>query len=101
MPRKRKMDGPADQLDIMRHWHLDKRVPIAMIVAIAMQSFGAVWWASGVNQRVVALETAWTTSAPQADRLSRVEVKVETVQHDVSEIKTDIKSLVARPEPRR
>lgn len=37
-------------------WHLDKRVPIALILAIFVQSAGAVWWASGMNERMDQVE---------------------------------------------
>ena len=83
-----------------RAWHLDKKVPIALIVAIFAQTGGMIWWASSLNQRVSSLEQSQAvtaSSAPlQSDRLARVEVKVETVQRDVTEIKADIKSLVRK-----
>jgi len=39
-----------------RQWHLDKRVPIALIFAIMMQSAAAVWWASGISERMSQIE---------------------------------------------
>lgn len=33
-------------------WHLDKRVPIALIVTIIVQTGGMIWWASGLTHRV-------------------------------------------------
>jgi hypothetical protein len=87
--------------DREKHWTVDRRVPLALILAMIGQTGGLVWWASGINQRVSALEekqTLQSASAPmQSDRLTRVETKVEAIQRDVSEIKSDIKSLTARP----
>ena len=37
-------------------WHLDKRVPIALIFAITMQSGAAVWWAAGISERMEQIE---------------------------------------------
>ena len=37
-------------------WHLDKKVPIAIIFAILMQTVGIVWWASQMDSRVAHLE---------------------------------------------
>ena len=37
-------------------WHLDKRVPIALILTIAMQTIGLVWYVSKLDSRVEALE---------------------------------------------
>ena len=33
-------------------WHLDRKVPIALIFAIFMQTAAGIWWASSINQRV-------------------------------------------------
>ena len=81
-----------------RAWHLDRRIPIALIIALIIQTAGAVWWASALAQRVSALEEKQNTAAMvapvQSDRLTRVETRVETIQRDVTEIKSDIKSLI-------
>lgn len=37
-------------------WHLDKRVPVALIVTIMMQTAAAIWWASALSQRMTAIE---------------------------------------------
>lgn len=38
------------------HWTLDKRVPVAGVLAIMIQTGVAIWWASGLDGRVKALE---------------------------------------------
>ena len=40
----------------MQGWHLDKRVPIAIILAIVMQSVGLIIWAVRLDARVTTLE---------------------------------------------
>lgn len=37
-------------------WHLDRRVPIALIFAIIVQSAGVTWWASQMNERMTQVE---------------------------------------------
>lgn len=37
-------------------WHLDKRVPIALIVMIFVQTSGMIWWAATTSARVDELE---------------------------------------------
>ena len=95
----------TDQTTGDRQWHLDKKVPIALIFSILCQSAVILWWASAINERVIALEkanNAATATAPvQADRLTRVESKMESVQRDLTEIKADVKSLIRRDEPVR
>lgn len=89
---------PDDQTAHDRDWHLDKKVPIALILAILCQCGTFIWWTAGINERVKALEvsnsTATVAAPVQADRLTRVESKMESVQRDVTEIKADIKSLL-------
>ena len=69
-----------------RHWHLDKRVPLALILTIIIQTAALVWWASSLSERVNSLERTRDATAPQADRLTRVEVKVESIQAGVDRI---------------
>ena len=37
-------------------WHLDKRVPIALVILILAQTGSAIWWASAVNGSISAIE---------------------------------------------
>jgi len=37
-------------------WHLNKGVPIALILTIFIQSIGAVWWASSLDSTVRELD---------------------------------------------
>jgi hypothetical protein len=37
-------------------WHLDKRIPIALIVTIALQTAMGVWWAAAITTRQGYLE---------------------------------------------
>lgn len=67
-------------------WHLDRRVPLAMILAIIMQTGTFIWWASSLSERVNTLERERIAAAPQGDRLTRVEVKVEGVQSSLDRI---------------
>lgn len=72
-------------------WHLDKRVPVALIVTLIGQMIVGIAWMSALGERVNTLERTESiraASAPvNADRLTRVEVKIEAVQEGISEIK--------------
>jgi len=39
--------------DAPEAWHLDKKVPLALIVAIVGQTLAAVWWAAGMAARTL------------------------------------------------
>lgn len=72
-------------------WHVDKKVPVAMMVTLFLmftgQSATALWWASKMDSRVEALEKQSASAAPMPDRMTRVEVKLESVQAGITEIK--------------
>ena len=76
----------VSQPDDDAKWHLDRRVPLAMILAIIMQTCTFIWWASSLTERVNTLERERVATAPQGDRLTRVEVKVEGVQTSLDRI---------------
>ena len=51
-------------------WHLSRSVPVALIVTLALQTAGMVWWASSLtaqvqeqSRRIVALEAVRDQSA--------------------------------------
>lgn len=46
-------------------WHLDKRVPLAIIVSILAQTGGIIWWASAIDRRVTELELTKTEIAAE------------------------------------
>lgn len=54
-------------------WHLDKRVPIALIVTLLFQTGAALWWAASMNSRVHVLENKLETMTDQRDRIIRLE----------------------------
>lgn len=93
----RRNQVPSDRFQIMvkrtlteidSAWHLDKKVPIALIAAIAIQTGSMVWWAASASERLNVLERRAEQVAPQAERLARVETKLESVQDGISEIKS-------------
>lgn len=82
------------QIESDSAWHLDKRVPIALIVSILMQTGGIVWWGATASERLNALERKADAAATQPERLARVETKLEAVQDGILEIKS-----ILRKEP--
>lgn len=75
-----------------KHWHLDKRVPLALIVTLVLQSGAFIWWAAKADSRLEYLERVTNTSAPQVERIIRLESKMDTVVDAVNDLKTIIRS---------
>lgn len=58
-------------------WHLDKRVPLALIGTLLGQTALAVWWAAGLAhqqedhaRRIIALEASSARAAQESQRVS-------------------------------
>lgn len=68
-------------------WMLDKKVPLPMLVMLMIQTGVLIWWAAGMNFKVDQLEKDNLARAPQADRIIRLETKVDGVYDRLSEIK--------------
>ena len=54
-------------------WHLDKRVPITLVIVIGLQTSAAVWWAASINARLAAAELTLVARAPVIDRFIKTE----------------------------
>lgn len=72
-------------------WHLDRKVPISIIFTICLQTAGVFWWAASANERLNSLEQKMLLLAPQGDRLTRVEVNIETIKDSLTEIKATLR----------
>ena len=70
-----------------RQWHLDKKVPLALIMTIIGQTVVAAWGASNLWTRVGELEWQMQIAAPQFERIIRLETKVDGITGSQSEIK--------------
>lgn len=77
-----------------RQWHLDKKVPLALIMTIIGQTVVAAWGASNLWTRVGELERQMQLAAPQFERIIRLETKVDGITGSLSEIKALINRRV-------
>jgi hypothetical protein len=74
-------------------WHLDKRVPIALIFAIVAQAAGMVWYASALSSRVDQHDRriAKLEATDEEDRKNAL-----LIMRDLGEIKAQVKILLDR-----
>lgn len=82
-------------------WHITRGVPIALIVTLVVmfvtQIVTAAWFAARLDGRVDALEKAQLTFSPQAERLTRVEEKLENVKTGIADIKIILQAREPKP----
>ena len=72
------------------HWHLDKRVPLAIIIALVFQTFGAIWWAASMTNRVEVMEAYVANNRYITERLSVIEEGQRWIKSALDEIKVGL-----------
>ena len=86
-------------------WHLDRRVPLALILTIALQTAGAVWWASALSsqvqnheRRIDVAEKVISRHADDDKRMSellgRMDERMAAVQRSVEDRMTAIQRSI-------
>lgn len=83
-------------------WHLDKKVPIALILVAVGHLGGSVWFFRGIvadvqttQSRVSALEQAKTTERT-GERLAVVESQVSDIKAATLRVEANVQKLVER-----
>lgn len=54
------------------HWVIDKKIPIALVFALFVQTGGFVWWVSALNSRVTVVEEKAIATRLDIDKLKDV-----------------------------
>ncbi len=80
-----------------RQWHLDRRVPIAIIVAIGMQTVGITWWAATLSERVAHLEKEVASRDHFRDRITVVETQQLELKAGQRRIEGKLDRLLSPP----
>lgn len=73
--------------DDTSHWTLDRRIPLAVVVTIILQSIGLVVWGVTLTNRVSTLEETARLDAPRRDQFIELRVEFRQVQESIAEIK--------------
>lgn len=71
-------------------WHLDRKVPLALIVTILLQTGLGVWWAAGLTSRV---DRAMQVNDDQDARLRVVETTTQAQQVAAATITAQIGAM--------
>lgn len=80
-------------------WHLDKRVPIALIVTLVLQTAGMVWWAAQLSssvanhdRRITGLEASDIRRGAEAQRVAEVLARLDERMVAQTEILREIRA---------
>jgi hypothetical protein len=69
----------SDRQDGQGPWHLDKRVPVVLILAIIGQTFLGGWYVSSIDSRISRLEIEAVKNQSTGERLARIEEKLTAI----------------------
>lgn len=79
------------------HWSVDKKIPLALMLAILAQTGAGVWWASALNTRVTSVEThsiqVDTTLTKIAADSATADVRTARLEERYSAIEDTLKRL--------
>lgn len=80
-------------------WHLDKKVPISIIAALALQTLGFIYfgtaWMTEVDFRVSSLERLNEERKPQEGRIITVEQQLRYITESLKRIEAKLESATS------
>ena len=86
---------PRSADEMTGFWHFDKRVPIAILLAILVQTGGAIWWAATISARVDRLDEMVGVRITDGDRLIALEIKLSLVREQLIEVDSKVDLLLS------
>ena len=75
------------------HWMIDKKIPVALVIVIMLQTFGAIWWAATISGRVDGMEKSQATNSSLPERVIRLEVLAEQSRNYLDRIEKKIDNI--------
>ena len=69
------------------HWAIERKIPIALLTALAIQTGVWIWQSAAAWARLEQLEKKVEAMAPQGERLVRVETKTDLLIAALAELK--------------
>ena len=67
-------------------WHLDKRVPVALIITILSGYAGGIWWASEMNARLSYIERYQVQSQGDSGQIIQIKEQLRGIERIVSRL---------------
>ncbi len=71
----------------------ERKLTAAFVLALALQTGGALIWAGAAAQRISVLEEQAQVARPVAERLARVEAELEAVRAQLDRIENKVERL--------
>jgi len=72
---------------------IERKLTAAFVLALAVQTGGALMWAGAAAQRIEVLEDRVEAARPVAERLARVETELEAMRAQLDRIENKVERL--------
>lgn len=83
------------------HWRLDRRVPLAVILAMILQAVAALVWATKLDARVAVLEETRVENRMVSAQVARVEERIEALRGEIAGLRERIEERLPEHKGRR
>jgi hypothetical protein len=71
-------------------FRLERKIPLALIAALALQTGGGLWWAGSAAERITELEQRLDHQAGVAERLARLETQADATRAALARIEAKL-----------
>ncbi len=78
--------------DVKPGWHFDRRITIAFVFVIAMQTATGIWWAATQSARTDSIETWIADNKTVTERLAVLQANQINIQRTVDRIDRKLES---------
>lgn len=79
-----------------RHWIVDRRVPLAVIVTLLVQMGGALVWATQLDARVGDVERQAVTDASLNEKFARLDERLDDMKQNLAAMRRQMEHLTDR-----
>jgi uncharacterized coiled-coil protein SlyX len=86
--------------EIPNSWHLDKRIPIALILAVLAQTSAGVWWAATIEHRVQSAEIRMTRLEVNEAKANEASGRFDRTLAAIAQSQDDMRRSLERIERR-
>lgn len=77
-----------------KHWTIDRKIPIAVLICILIQGGSIVWWGSQVATRLDGVEKWQSANAPIVQKIDRIEERVQGVKEGMTRIEQKLDRVI-------
>jgi Tfp pilus assembly protein PilO len=76
-----------------RHWMVERRVPVVVIITLMVQMGGALVWATQLDARVGDMERETLSSSGLNEKFARLEERLDNMKQDLAGMKRQLDHL--------